>query len=127
MTLSVTPADVLSFNPCEVVTPDFLRKHFAGRSSVTANEILDLNIRCDYKLWLVLRTQLIAENTLNQIKTSFIDLMDPQSDYYQEALDSGYYTCIAKILRSKRPIEGDICTDNTIYETLLNIVRSYIA
>ena len=63
---AVTVDQVLSWEPCDDYTPERVTELFAGRETVTALDILAMDIPPDDKLWAVCREELIPAATLHE-------------------------------------------------------------
>jgi len=63
---SVTVADVMSWPPCVDYDESRVRELFGGRESLTALDILDLDVDAVDRLWAVLRGKLIDPRTLRR-------------------------------------------------------------
>ena len=71
---SFTIDDVMSWGPCGSVDPDdgpynrgYVTGLFAGRESLTVDDVLDLDIPDADKLWVVLREPLLTEADLHEL------------------------------------------------------------
>ena len=62
----VTIKQVLSWEPCEEYTRKRIEELFAGRETVTAPDILSMDIPARDRLWAVLREELVPANTLHE-------------------------------------------------------------
>jgi hypothetical protein len=62
----VTIDQVMSWEPCEDYTRKRVAKLFAGRKTVSATNVLGMDIPDEDKLWAVLRPELIPEPTLHE-------------------------------------------------------------
>jgi hypothetical protein len=62
----VTINDVLSWRPCKRYSKERLLKLANGRESMSALEILELDIPADDKLWAVLRKELLPAHILHE-------------------------------------------------------------
>ena len=62
---TATVVDVMSWGPCKEYTPGRIIKLFAGRESVSALDILDMDIPAKDKLWAVLREDMIDAKALH--------------------------------------------------------------
>ena len=116
----VSKEDIFKFSPCAVATHELVDRCFGNREFLTARDVLDLVLEDEYKLWLLLRPQLISEDNLGKIRADFIALID------QEWLVKLCETCPAyeTIGRVAR------CFDRPYIETyaeLMQIVERHIA
>jgi len=72
---SVTVDQIVSFGPCDPpYTRDYVTELFAGRETVTALDILDMDIPAIDKLWAVLRPELIPELDLHELACRFAEV-----------------------------------------------------
>ena len=69
----VTIDEVMSWHPCENYTRKRVTDLFAGRETITALDIFDLDIPDEDKLWAVLRPGLIPEPTLHELACRFAE------------------------------------------------------
>lgn len=74
-TQKVTIADILAYGPCSVYTQERLEELFAGRESMSMNEILETNIPPDHKLDCILRVGLVPKDIEIQLKKYATDSM----------------------------------------------------
>ena len=82
-TKPITVQDVLDWNPCGRYSKKLIEKLFAGRESITAIDICDMDIPALDKLWAVLRDQVIEVNDLHEIACRFAEstLINYESKY----------------------------------------------
>ena len=64
--LTATISQVLSWEPCDTYTPERVTELFAGRETVTALDILAMDIPAADRLWAVCREELIPAATLHE-------------------------------------------------------------
>lgn len=70
---SVTVDDVMSWGPCEKYSCEYVTELFAGRESVTALDILDMDIWDMDKLKAVLRPEFIKDKVLLLLACEFVE------------------------------------------------------
>ena len=100
MTLSISIADLNSFNPCNCEPANKLEELWAGRERVTALEVLDFDMSDEHKYWVILRPELLEEAQLAAIKSDLLDLItDKESDIYLKTVDAPCFMAISRSLR----------------------------
>ena len=106
---TATIDDVLSWGPYSDYTKKIITKLFADRESLTAQDILKLNIPAKVRLWIVLREDMLDANILHEFACrcaeealKLIDNPDPRS--------------IAAIVAKRAWLRGEI-TDNELAYT----------
>ena len=118
--MKVSKNDIFAFSPCAAATHELVDRCFGDREFLTAKEVLDLVLEDEYKLWLLLRPQLLTEEQLTRIRADFIDLMDQQW-LIDLSLSCPVYEVIGRVARCfERPY-------NETYKILIQIVGGYIA
>lgn len=73
--IRVTVSDVMSWRPC--YSHARVKELFAGRESLSALEILDLEIPAEDCLWAVLREQFLSSYQLRQLAADFAERVLP--------------------------------------------------
>lgn len=120
LNMKVTKEDIFKFSPCSVATEQMVDACFAGREYLTIQDILNLAIVDEYKLWLLLRPELIPYDKLSNIRVEFIGLMDKQW-LIDLCGTCPVYETIGRVARCfDRPY-------NETYGVLMQIVEKYIA
>lgn len=79
-TRKVSIADIQSYGPCSVYTQERLEELFAGRESMSMDEILATNIPPDHKLDCILRVGLIPTAIQLQLKKHATDGMHSEKE-----------------------------------------------
>lgn len=125
MVLSVTKADILSFSPCASDSIARIDELFAGRESLTAADVIALNMPDEHKLWLILRPQLIPQDRLDAISTEFRSMISGE-DFLERAKTATPIKLVTFVLLSLRPSHDDNSTDPATLARLLEIVRSHL-
>lgn len=114
----VSKEDIFKFSPCAAATHELVDRCFGDREFLTARDVLNLVLEDEYKLWLLLRPQLISEDNLGKIRADFIGLIDQQ--WLKDlSVSCPVYDIIGKVAR---------CFDRSYPETyavLIRIVESY--
>ena len=64
--MAVSVEEILSWEPCEEYTPERVAELFAGKATVTAIDIISMDITDNDKLWAVLREELIPAEILHE-------------------------------------------------------------
>ena len=122
--LTVSIADVLSFNPCESESAARMEELFAGRERISALDILAMDIPDEHKYWLILRPELIDEATLTLIKTDLLDLMDDKNhNIYLKTVNETSCGLIINRVRNylgKPPLES-------LHDTFMPIILKHIS
>lgn len=118
--MMVTKEDIFTFSPCAAATRELVDRTFGEREFLTAKNVLDLDLKDEYKLWLLLRPQLLTEHSLEEIRAEFIGLMNQQW-LIDLSASCPVYDMLGKVARCfDRPY------DET-YAVLLRIVGGYVA
>ena len=90
--LSVTIADVFSFDPCDSESIARIEELFAGRETINVADIFQMEMPFEHKMWLIMRPELIDQTTIGLIKEDFLSLMtDKENKYYQRAISDTPY------------------------------------
>ena len=76
MSLTVTAADIRSFNPCECDSSANIEALMGGNASIDVQFAMNINMPTAHKLWLILRPQLIEQATLDTIRQYLLTLTD---------------------------------------------------
>jgi hypothetical protein len=116
----ISKEDVFGFSPCAAATHEMVDTYFAGREFLTIPDIFALALEDEYKLWLLLRPELLSEDKLAKIRADFIGLMNQQW-LIDLSFSCPVYDLIGKVAR---------CFDRPYTETyaeLIQIVERYIA
>jgi len=66
MKLRVTVGDVMAWGPCDDYEREDVQRLFGRRKYMTADQILDLDIPIEDRLWAVLREELLAAPVLRE-------------------------------------------------------------
>lgn len=116
----VSKEDIFKFSPCAAATHELVDRCFGNREFLTARDVLGLVLEDEYKLWLLLRPQLISEDNLGKIRADFIGLIDQQ--WLKDlSVSCPVYDIIGKVARCfDRPYPDT-------YAILIRIVEGYIA
>jgi hypothetical protein len=75
MIKKLTKEDITKLNPCSVATDEFVSKYFNGAEYITFSDILLMDMKYEYKLWLVLSAGFISEEKVNQLRDRFVFMM----------------------------------------------------
>lgn len=70
---TVTLEQILKWNPCSDYSERRLKKLAAGRTEISAQEILDLNIPVEDRLWAVLRNDFFTDSELRLLACDFTE------------------------------------------------------
>lgn len=118
--MQVSKEDIFRFSPCAAATQQLVDRCFAGREFLTAADVLALSLEDEYKLWLLLRPELIPLPHLEAIRQEFLSLID--QDWLRELAGTcPVYDVLGKVARCfERPY-----TDT--YAAMITIVEKYIA
>lgn len=73
----ITIQQMIALNPCEDYTLERLTELWAGRESLAALEILDLEIPSKDKLWAVLKNWCFDDRTLHHLAADFAEKVLP--------------------------------------------------
>jgi hypothetical protein len=75
MDKKLTREDITKLNPCAVATDEFVLKYFNGQEYITFSDILLMDMKNEYKLWLVLSAEFIPSEKIDQLRGRFILMM----------------------------------------------------
>ena len=78
----LTIDDVLSHNPCSEYTRERVETLFAGRETITAKDVLAMDIGNLDKIWIIDVAELISEEDTAAIKEKILSEMDADSKNY---------------------------------------------
>lgn len=118
--MQVSKQDIYRFSPCSVATEKLVNDCFGDREFLSAKDVLSLSLGDEYKLWLLLRPELIKEEDLEKIRQEFISIMD-QEWLIKYCVEHPVHTIIGRVARCfDRPYEKT-------YAELIKIVEKYIA
>jgi hypothetical protein len=118
--MKVSKEDIFSFSPCAAATKELVDRCFHGKDLLTAQDVLALQLEDEYKLWLLLRPELIDTQKLEEIRQEFISMMD-QKWLIDLSISCPVYDIIGKVARCfDRPYADT-------YSSLIKIVEKYIA
>lgn len=111
---SVTVDEVMSWHPCDPpYTREYVEELFAGRATITALDILDMDIPPEDKLWAVLRPELIPDPMLHELACRFAEDVLP---LYEERYPNDNRP--RKVIETKRRwLRGD-ATDEELAEAV---------
>jgi hypothetical protein len=116
----ISKEDIFKFSPCAAATQELVDRIFGERELLTAKDVLELDLKDEYKLWLLLRPQLLTERSLEKIRADFIELMDQQW-LIDLSVSCPVYDMLGKVARCfDRPYEET-------YAVLLRIAGGYVA
>lgn len=122
---SVTVSDVISFNPCDSSSARNIEGLFAGRETINAFDIFNMEMPFDHKVWLILRPELIDQDTLDLIKEDFLSLMtDHDNIFYQGAVTSPSIKIANKFVRYSNQQYETLTSD--LQNTITNVILSRI-
>ena len=122
MALSVSKADILSFNPCPSQTRDNLDTLMEGNERIDVEFILNVGVPADHKLWLILRPELLPIETLEKIRAAFVALVPTDNEWYVTIDTIEWCGMPSKMYRALQPQSNE-----TTAAQLLTIVRGYLA
>ena len=120
----VTIPDVQSFEPCDSDSARRIEELFAGRETINAFDILAMDMPFEHKMWLIMRPELIDQDTLNLIGDDFLALMtDADNVFYQRALVAPKAGIINKFIRYSGQ---DVNMTNDFLTMITNVILNRI-
>lgn len=83
MTLKqISIQDVISLNPCERYSVEFITHLFNNRDKIDRIDILNMDILDLDKIWIITHAKLISNEQMNNVKKSMLEMINPSSKYY---------------------------------------------
>ena len=119
--LTVTKEDVYNFSPCEAATKSLVDSIFKDSESLSAFDVLACDLlTSEYKLWSLLRPELIENEKLEQIRTEFLKMMN-QERFIEISKECPVYQIIGRVARCYNREHEET------YKVLLVVVEDIIA
>lgn len=119
--LAVTKKDVYNFSPCQAATDPLVDSIFKDSESLSAFDVLACDLlTTEYKLWALLRPELIENEKLEQIRAEFLKMMNYER-FIEISKECPVYQIIGRVAR---------CYDREYEETykaLLVVVENALA
>ena len=120
----VSVADVISFEPCDSDSARRIEELFDGRETINVFDILAMDMPFEHKMWLIIRPELIDQDTINLINQDALALMtDTSNEMYQKAMKSNPNFIIHKLVRYSGEEYSTISDDLTTKITNLVLNR----
>ena len=98
----ITIDDVLAYGPCSLYTRERLTELFAGRLSLTTDDILALDIPPDHKLDCLLRVGLIPDKAQQALKQFMVDRMQPRKGLDKASKSDADYDAVRNRARAAK-------------------------
>jgi hypothetical protein len=119
--LTVTKEDVYNFSPCKAATKPLVDSIFKDAESLSAFDVLACDpLTSEYKLWALLRPELIENGKLEEIRVEFLKMMN-QERFIEISKECPVYQIIGRVARCyNRDYEET-------YKVLLVVVENVLA
>ena len=122
---SVSIPDVISFEPCDSDSARRIEELFAGRETINVYDILAMDMPFEHKMWLIMRPELIDQDTIDLISDDFLALMtDTDNVFYKKALVSPKSTTVTKFIKYSE--QHYISLTDDLIATVTNVILNRI-
>lgn len=123
----LTIDDVLNHNPCPGYTRERVEELFAGRETITAKDILAMDIGNLDKIWIIDVAGMVSEEDTLAIQEKILSEMDADSHHYDLQKNSRIWQW-GSICNHHQEKDGTLRLDtaNRIQENIVNAIYDIV-